>query len=56
MPSIATVESLAKALGLSPGWLAYGLGPMDAPLKRHRQRLQRQPDKRDVSVGLLDGR
>ena len=27
VPSITAVEKLAKALGISPGWLAYGNGP-----------------------------
>jgi transcriptional regulator with XRE-family HTH domain len=34
MPSIATVESFAVALGVSPAWLAYGLGPMELPARR----------------------
>lgn len=34
MPSIATAEALAIALGVSPGWLAYGLGPMELPGRR----------------------
>lgn len=34
MPSIATAESLATALGVSPGWLAYGLGPTVLPGRR----------------------
>ena len=34
MPSIATVEAFAIALGVSPGWLAYGLGPMELPGRR----------------------
>jgi transcriptional regulator with XRE-family HTH domain len=34
MPSIATVESFAVALGVSPAWLAYGLGPMVLPGRR----------------------
>ena len=27
MPQIDTIEVLARALGVSPGWLAYGDGP-----------------------------
>ena len=27
IPTIATVEALAVALGISPAWLAYGIGP-----------------------------
>jgi transcriptional regulator with XRE-family HTH domain len=34
MPGIATVESLAVALGVSPGWLAYGIGPTELPGRR----------------------
>jgi transcriptional regulator with XRE-family HTH domain len=34
MPSIATAEALAVALGVSPAWLAYGLGPMELPGRR----------------------
>ncbi len=33
-PGIATVESFAVALGVSPAWLAYGLGPMELPGRR----------------------
>ena len=36
MPSIATVEALAVALGVSPAWLAYGLGPMELPSRRRK--------------------
>lgn len=31
MPSIATLEDLARALGASPAWLAFGEGPMELP-------------------------
>lgn len=34
VPSVATVEALANALAVSPGWLAYAVGPMDAPRRR----------------------
>lgn len=34
MPSIATVEAFAIALGVSPGWLGYGIGPMKLPGQR----------------------
>ena len=34
MPILATAEALATALGVSPGWLAYGLGPMELPGRR----------------------
>ena len=35
---VDTIESLAKALGVSPGWLAYGLGPMEPPARRRTPR------------------
>jgi len=31
---VDTVERIAKALGVSPGWLAYGVGPMVLPPRR----------------------
>jgi hypothetical protein len=34
MPTLATAEALAIALGVSPGWLAYGLGQMELPGRR----------------------
>lgn len=34
VPSIATAEALAKALDLSPAWLAYGIGPRELPARR----------------------
>lgn len=34
MPGLDTAEALANALGVSPGWLAYGLGPMELPKRR----------------------
>jgi hypothetical protein len=34
MPTLDTVEQLAKALGVSPAWLAYGQGLMAAPTRR----------------------
>ena len=34
VPSIATVEAFAIALAVSPGWLGYGLGPMELPGRR----------------------
>ena len=30
LPKLSTVEQLARALGLSPGWLAFGLGDANA--------------------------
>jgi transcriptional regulator with XRE-family HTH domain len=37
IPTVATAEQIAKALGVSPCWLAYGEGPEILP-KRVRQR------------------
>lgn len=34
VPNIAKVEQLAKALGVSPCWLAFGVGPQALPLRR----------------------
>lgn len=34
VPNIAKVEQLAKALGVSPCWLAFGLGPQVLPARR----------------------
>jgi transcriptional regulator with XRE-family HTH domain len=34
MPTLATAEALAKALDLSPAWLAYGIGPREIPARR----------------------
>jgi transcriptional regulator with XRE-family HTH domain len=34
MPNVATIESLAKALNVSPGWLAYGVGPQSLLSRR----------------------
>ena len=34
MPTIATVEALAKGLEISPAWLGYGLGPQVLPSRR----------------------
>ena len=34
VPNIAKVEALAKALRISPCWLAYGVGDRDIPARR----------------------
>lgn len=34
IPNLARLESLAKALDVSPCWLAYGVGPQAAPSRR----------------------
>ncbi len=31
MPSLDTLEDLARALGVSPAWLAFGTGPRELP-------------------------
>lgn len=36
MPTLATAEALAKALDLSPGWLAFGIGSRELPRRRGR--------------------
>lgn len=36
LPNIGKVEALADALSVSPGWLAFGIGPMQAPARRTR--------------------
>lgn len=37
MPRLDTVEKLAKALQLAPCWLAFGLGPMEAPARPRKR-------------------
>ena len=44
MPSIATVEALAVALGVSPAWLAFGEGPMTLPPRRKAAAATQEPD------------
>lgn len=34
MPTLATAEALAKALDLSPAWLAFGVGSRELPPRR----------------------
>lgn len=34
MPGLDTTEALAVALGVSPGWLAFGEGPRELPARR----------------------
>lgn len=34
LPTIATLENLATALGVSPAWLAFGTGPRELPRRR----------------------
>ncbi len=34
MPALDTLELVAKALGVSPSWLAYGIGPMERVTRR----------------------
>lgn len=40
LPTLRTVEQLAKALGVSPAWLAYGEGPMEAPTRRRATQVE----------------
>lgn len=35
-PSLATLEALAVALGVSPAWLAFGTGPRELPRRGSR--------------------
>lgn len=50
MPTLATAEGLAIALGVSPGWLAYGLGPMELPGRRNARRLESRPPSDESSA------
>lgn len=43
VPTLGTVEKLAKALGVSPAWLAYGLGPMEVASGKRTQSVSVQP-------------
>lgn len=36
LPQVDTLEALAKALGFSPAWLAYGEGPRELPRRGSR--------------------
>lgn len=44
MPGLDTAEALAIALGVSPAWLAYGLGPMELPKRRRAAVVTQEPD------------
>ena len=52
IPSIATAEALANALGVSPGWLAYGLGPVELPNRRaiRSKSAKAEPSESDTSA------
>lgn len=50
MPSIATVEAFAVALGVSPAWLAYGLGPIELPSRRRRAVAATPEPDRDLTA------
>lgn len=54
VPNVATAESLARALGVSPGWLAYGLGPMELPGRRRLAAPLRQasPEKGGIAQAM----
>lgn len=43
MPTLATAEALAKALSVSPGWLAYGIGPRELPRRGSRSAAMSNP-------------
>lgn len=43
MPILAKLEALAKALGVSPAWLAYGQGPMELSARRRVGSEERAP-------------
>ena len=43
MPTLATAEALAKALDLSPAWLAFGVGPRELPPRRRARPAPAQP-------------
>jgi len=40
LPTLRTIEQLAKALGVSPAWLAYGEGPMEAQTGRRATQVE----------------
>ena len=52
MPGIDTAELLANALGVSPGWLAYGLGPVELPNRRaiRSKPTQAEPSESNTST------
>ena len=50
MPGLDTAEALAVALGVSPAWLAYGLGPMELPSRRRRAAAATQGQDRDLTA------
>lgn len=41
MPSLDTLEKMAKALGVSPAWLAFGQGAQALPVRRRVTREER---------------
>lgn len=46
---VEVIESLAQALGVSPGWLAFGIGPQVPPVQR-RGRPPAQPPAPDSAA------
>lgn len=46
MPNLAKLDALARALQISPCWLAFGLGPMEAPSRRRK----REPSAADTGA------
>jgi transcriptional regulator with XRE-family HTH domain len=60
MPGVDIVEKLARGLNVSPAWLAYGLGPKQAPTLHNKRKAQAladwldtQPDQRDGESAAL---
>lgn len=47
LPAIDTLEQIAKALGVSPSWLAFGVGPVGPPRRgpRPRDPVPAEPDR-----------
>lgn len=49
VPNIAKVEQLADALGVSPCWLAFGVGPQVLPSRRRGRSVQLQATRISAS-------
>jgi transcriptional regulator with XRE-family HTH domain len=43
LPTVATAEALAKGLGVSPAWLAYGEGPQVLPKVPRQRKVKSAP-------------
>ena len=44
IPAADTIEALAQALGVSPCWLAYGIGPQVLPPRRRGRSPAQSPE------------